>query len=460
MACDMLISRCLEGKRRGHEASAVGERLVAYECEREPEQAERDAEALDALLANSAETARVERLIVASGSRLPAVLARTLRLQSLFAPWRILEMGAAARALLKGVASHVNSHYAASVRMPRRRLAELARTFEVVRKALLCGTASSLFAAKAAIRSNGFPAALFFDEESADRYLAAEVDDPYSCRLVPRELFAVMMLAGGLCREQKAKLFREVRPFGDIVEYASTKVKCCGFLFGEEAVFGDDIIGLSRPAKANVREESPDYPMAVNAWLQRAFADSEFIRRAYVANKMSGHDVIASSFRTFGLKSNAISQGQRIDRIVSLADDSNPAYFKLMLDIAGLRVDSVGAVLALLDAGHAKSLAYLVREHFDMLGGCLTPEQLLFHCATLDCWDDACELAEAVETAAPGTAAKAVDPFGNTPLWYVLYNGGRCDTEGLARYAALLKSLGCDPRRANHLGLSAEDIGI
>ena len=149
-----------------------------------------------------------------------------------------------------------------------------------------------------------------------------------------------------------------------------------------------------------------------------------------------------------------------MEKIVGLANDANPAFFKLTLDISGLNVSSVGSVVALLRTGHVKSLAYLVREDFKMLGGCLTPGQLLFHSAVMEDWHDARELAKAVEAAAPGTARTALDPFGNNPVWYALYNWNEGDRKGMAKYAALLESLGCDPDRPCHLGLSARDVGI
>lgn len=135
----------------------------------------------------------------------------------------------------------------------------------------------------------------------------------------------------------------------------------------------------------------------------------------------------------------------RIDKIVQLADDSNPAYFKFMLDLSGLAVTSVKAAVALLNSGHVKSLAYIVKEHFATMEGCLTPEQLLFRSATIDHWDEACMLAEAIEAAAPGTAAKAVDPFGNTPHWYALYNISDEDKDGMRRYIGLLTKSAATP---------------
>ena len=457
MEIDPKTSRRLEGKKDGFRGRAVGGRLIAYDCERDPDGACRDAEILDAMLAEGAPTDRVERLLVASAGNLPAVLARTVRLQALFAPRRILEMGRRKKALVKAAARHVNCGYAASVGMSSRRLAELAKTLEAIRDALLGGTAAGVVAAKEAILSYGFPAALFFDEDTAIRCLDAGIDDPRLLRLFPRELFALMMESDRLGRERKAALYGTVKPF-DSVDCTLERVACRGVLFGKPAAFGDDIMGLSRPCHPGALPERPDYPMAVNARLQRAYADSDFVRWAYVANKMPGHGLVAASFREFGYRPGSRPGGAAIDGIVRLADDGNPAYFKLMLDVSGLEVATVKSVVALLNAGHARSLAYIVREHFNTMGGCLSPEQLLFHSATLGDWDDACVLATAVETAAPGTAAMAVDPFGNTPLWYALYNGNWDDREGCARYFGRLADLGCDPARTNHLGLSAGDL--
>ena len=68
--------------------------------------------------------------------------------------------------------------------------------------------------------------------------------------------------------------------------------------------------------------------------------------------------------------------------------------------------------------------------------------------------------------AEPGTIASAVDHFGNTPMWYTLY-----ELETTNRYVApseneksrlayvqLLRSHGCDPYRKNHLGISYADL--
>ena len=85
----------------------------------------------------------------------------------------------------------------------------------------------------------------------------------------------------------------------------------------------------------------------------------------------------------------------------------------------------------------------------------------------------AAEAAATIESAAPGTVASAIDHFGNTPIWYTLYDletthqyysyispdaAQENDERTRKEYVNLLESFGCDRYHKNHLGVSYADI--
>ncbi len=455
----LAIDSFLMGRRNKYQAREVGTNLLEYDCEERAADASREAAAIDCLLAEKAQTAEIERHLAAADEYLPATLARILRLFELLTPRRLLEMSRRTRSALKACHGHLNPGYSAVVRMSSVRLAEMEKTFELMREFLRGRSPDGQSVAKHVIFSPfGFPTAVFLDEATAPICLETVSDAPKRTRCMTRELFACLMLSDSLARSAKAAFFNAFKPYSRLGILKAKKVQFKGCLLGRDATFPDSIMGLSRPSRGDAFSTSPDYPMAVNPRLQAAFCDSAFVRRAYVKNKFAGHEIVAASFDAFAYSPGFKSRREKPRRLVSLADDSNPAYFKLMADLAGLSVDTVPSALALMDAGQIRCLAYIVAEHYGTMKGCLTPAQLLFHASTLGDLAGARELAIAVEKAAPGTAASAIDPFGNTPIWYLLHNCHRLAKEDVSAYVDTLISLGCNPNRLNNLGLCYNDV--
>ena len=453
------IDSYLLGKRKHNKARAVGPNLLEYDCEEHAAAASREAAAIDGLLAEKAPTDEIERHLAAAIEFLPATLARTLHLFELLAPHRLLAMSPRTRSALKACHNHLNPAYSAVVRLSSVRLAELEKTFEQMRDFLHGQSPDGPAVAKHVIFSScAFPTSVFLDEETAPICLETPSETPNRIRYMTRELFACLMHSDSLTRSAKVAFFNAFRPYSRLGSLKAKKVRVRGCLFGRDAVFPDNIMGLSRPSRGDAFGTAPDYPMAVNPRLQAAFCDSDFVRYAYVANKFAEYEIVAASFDAFAYLSGFNSHSEKPRRLVGLADDANPAYFKLMADLAGLAVDTIPSAVALMDAGHIRSLAYIVAEFYGTMKECLTPTQLLFHASTLNDLAGARELALAVEKAAPGTAAKAIDPFGNTPLWYLLHNWHRLDEEDVSAYVDTLISLGCNPNRLNNLGLCYNDI--
>jgi len=78
----------------------------------------------------------------------------------------------------------------------------------------------------------------------------------------------------------------------------------------------------------------------------------------------------------------------------------------------------------------------------------------------------AIEVVRAIEAVEPGTVTRAVDYFGNTPIWYTQYvlnstdwySPNRTKKYSCADYIQMLESFGCCRYRQNHLGVSYADV--
>lgn len=456
----------MKAKPPGYGARAAAGGILEYDCEREWREAEADAETLDAMLGEGAPTEEVGRVLASAAGRLPATLARMLRLGELVSPSRLLGLSWGTREALYACRRRLMPCYRLTLGLSDGSLGALGHTFEALRRMLLHGTPREREIAIGTLHNGDFPLAQFLDEDTAAACLDV-VPGLFSASFgFPRRIFALLMLGGKLPVSAKARLFMTMRPFGEevrCVPMASRKRRagrCRIRLLGREAQIADCVTGLSLPfGGTGFYHNRADYSMAVCGQLQKAYADSDFVRQAYVVSKFPGHELVAASFQDLHPEGGYRFSTVKTARIADMANESNPAYFRLMLDIAGLAVDSDRAVLELIRCRKTKSLAYIVRNHLASMNGCMTPEQLAFHASTLTDWEAAGELAEAVEAAAPGTLARAVDPFGNTPLWYTLYNKGYTNDEpGRKGYVERLCRLGCDPRRRNHLGLCFGDL--
>ena len=96
----------------------------------------------------------------------------------------------------------------------------------------------------------------------------------------------------------------------------------------------------------------------------------------------------------------------------------------------------------------------------------IPPRQLLFYvCAN---WnnDETIPLVALLEKENPGLVKNSIDAFGHDALWYTLYQRDRFNRATEAAKRAMdpldrtLIEFGCDPDRANDLGLSYNDLTV
>ena len=130
----------------------------------------------------------------------------------------------------------------------------------------------------------------------------------------------------------------------------------------------------------------------------------------------------------------------------ALEQDSVP-LFEIELTMTGKRV-AKRLLDQILRYRAANLLSHLLKERSKALAAILPPTDLLFCiCARPSKYKTFVPVLDTLEELYPGICQKTVDNFGNTPLWYCLYERNWPMAEALIRY-------GCDPDARNHLGLN------
>lgn len=133
---------------------------------------------------------------------------------------------------------------------------------------------------------------------------------------------------------------------------------------------------------------------------------------------------------------------------VALWQDSVP-LFEIELTMTGKRVAKTLFSLVLFYEA-ANLLSHLLKERSKAVAAILSPIDLLFYiCARppKSTGRTFVPVIDTLEELYPGICQKTEDSFGNTPLWYCLYESNWKMAEALIRY-------GCDPDKRNLLNLS------
>lgn len=280
-----------------------------------------------------------------------------------------------------------------------------------------------------------------------------------------RRLFvAQMMDSERVPREEKVVVYRSLKPYDEqFIREKNDQVLIHTTLLGLDAHVNGAHLGLSVAYSNNANR--PDYHLAVCDKVQRAYAESGYFRYQWSRSKLPGYEIVRCSFPRFAaMKDKWFNVGVK-GEFGEAAIDDNPGYFKLMCDLNGIGI-GLRQVAYLMTNRKTEVLRFLVRECREELEESISLTELLFYVSAYGAWDVGSVVAEEIERAEPGTIASAVDHFGNTPMWYTLYelettnryvSSSENEKSRLA-YVRLLRSHGCDPYRKNHLGISYADL--
>ena len=280
-----------------------------------------------------------------------------------------------------------------------------------------------------------------------------------------RRLFvAQMMDSERVPQEEKVAVYRSLKPYDEqFVREKNDQVLIRTTLLGLDARVNGAHLGLYVAYSNN--SNRPDYHLAVCDKVQRAYAESGYFRYQWSRSKLPGYEIVRCSFPRFASMKDKWHDSGANGMFDLAAVDDNPGYFKLMCDLNGI-VIGLRQVIYLMTNRKTEVLRFLVRECRDELEESISLTELLFYVSAYGAWEIGAVVAEEIERAAPGTIASAVDHFGNTPMWYTLYelettnryvSPSENEKSRLA-YVRLLRSHGCDPYRENHLGISYADL--
>ena len=282
--------------------------------------------------------------------------------------------------------------------------------------------------------------------------------------IVRRLFVAQIMNSEWASHDVKAQVYRRFKPYAEsFIREKSENVHISTRLLGRKGYVTGPHIGLSNTYSANT--DRPDYSLAVCEDVQRAYAECGYFRYQWARSELPGYETVRCAFPRFATMSDRWHDqcfGKELDEF---SRDDNPGYFRLMCDMHGSRI-GLRQFAFLMMHRRRNILKYIVEDCADDLLKSLSLEQVLFYVSAYGNWSIATEIADSIESVAPGTVARAVDQFGNTPIWYTLYElettcwdlrgaGHEADRHEYVRH---LESLGCDPCRQNHLGISYADV--
>ncbi len=439
-----------------------------YDSEKEGAEAVEDAERLDAAIAEGRPPGEVMKILRDASGRLPAVLARSIRLGRLFYDDFLAEAGKYARQFFGANASAVPKAYRhflknKDVDWPsdavRHLLAELSRPANVV---------PAVFEYKwLAGRLLQDDVYLSCNDEGKEFILdVAKKADP----VVRRTFVAQIMVGGNANRKEKVRVYRSLRPDRDYtVRERKEAILTSAYLMGHHVKVNAAHNGLTQPYSNNLY--LPDYHLAVCSKVQEAYAESGYVRYQWSRNKLPGYETVRCSFPQFASMSDNYSKSTDREVMVRICSGDNPGDLVLACDLEGVRF-GLKQITYLMRNKKPNILKFILGEAPDLLRT-LDLRMMLFYVSAYGDWKMAAEALGAIEAAAPGTAAGAVDHFGNTPIWYTLYDldtthqydsvrhpaAARENGEDARReYVKMLESFGCDRWHRNHLGVSYADV--
>ena len=444
-----------------------------YDVEKEWQEAAVDAERLDAAIADGRPAHEIMRILYAAADRLDAVLARSIRLGRIFYADFLSGAGPDARRFLQ-----MNSHAMPKVyqRLLKGREApmpidELRRILEM----LSASTPDNLATVREIYANEKWLAGRMLHDDiycaccdEAKEFLldVAMNADP----VLRRSFVAQVMTCGRADRMDKVRAYRKLRPYREYTTTARKEdIKTSAYVLGHHVFVNAAHNGLTQPYSSNLA--MPDYQLAVCSKVQEAYAESGYVRYQWSRNKLPGYETVRCSFPQFASMSDNYSNS--VDRMTmeKVCWDDNPGNLVLACDMQGVRF-GLKQIVYLMRNARCGILKFILGEAPDLLRT-VNLTQMLFYVSAYGNWKIASEAAAAIESSAPGTVASAFDHFGNTPIWYTLYEldttnrysdlrviGGSEATGDAARkdYVKLLESFGCNRYHKNHLGVSYADV--
>lgn len=439
-----------------------------YDSEKEGKEAVEDAERLDAAIAEGRPAGEVMKILREASGRLPAVLARSIRLGRLFYDDFLAEAGKYARQFFGANASAVPKAYRhflknKDVDWPSDALRRLVTELSCPDKVAPV-VAEYKWLAGRLLQDDVY---LSCSDEGKEFLLGvAKKADP-----VVRRTFVAQILAGGQAnRKEKVRVYKSLRPDQEYtVRERKEHILTSAYLMGHHVKVNAAHNGLTQPYSNNTY--IPDYHLAVCSKVQEAYAESGYVRYQWSRNKLPGYETVRCSFPQFASISDDYSKS--IDRSVMerICCDDNPGNLVLACDLEGVRF-GLKQIIYLMRNRKSNILKFILGEAPDLLRTLDLPKTL-FYISAYGNWRMAAEAAAVIESTAPGTVESAIDRFGNTPIWYTLYSlqtthqrdavrfpaAPRVDGEDARKeYVDLLEPFGCDRYHKNHLGVSYADI--
>ena len=443
-----------------------------YDSEKEGKAAVEDAEHLDTAIAEGRPAGEVMKILRDASSRLPAVFARSIRLGRLFYQDFLSEAGADARIFLRSHSSAIPKVYQHLLKTHERAwpVVELKRVMS-----MLSGSQEGgLRCVREIYTTDKWLAGRMLQDDiylsCGDEVKEFLLDVALGASPVVRRSFAAQILTDGRAdAKERARVYRKLRPYREFTTRARKEdIKTSAYLLGRHVYVNEAHNGLTHPYSNNA--SMPDYQLAVCSKVQDAYAESGYVRYQWSRNKLPGYETIRCSFPQFASMSDNYRLSDRM-MLEKICNGDNPGDFALACDLEGVRF-GLKQIVYLMRNRKQNILKFILGEAPDLLRT-LDLRKMLFYVSAYGNWKMAAEALAAIESAAPGTAASAVDHFGNTPIWYTLYDlktthqhdyvyGPDATNENgesaRKEYVKMLESFGCDRYRKNHLGISYSDV--
>lgn len=439
-----------------------------YDSEKEGKEAVEDAERLDAAIAEGRPAGEVMKILREVSGRLPAVLARSIRFGRLFYNDFLAEAGKYAKQFFGANSSALPKAYRHFLKNKdadwtsdalRRLVSDLSCPAKVAPV-----VAEYKWLAGRLLQDDVY---LSCSDEGKEFLLGvAKKAEP----IVRRTFVAQIMAEGQANRKERVRVYRSLRPDREYtVRERKEAIQTSAYLMGHHVKVNAAHNGLTQPYSNNAY--LPDYHLAVCSKVQEAYAESGYVRYQWARNKLPGYETIRCSFPQFASMSDNYSQSTDRTVMERICSGDNPGNLVLACDLEGVRF-GLKQIIYLMKNRKLNILKFILGEAPDLLRT-LDLSKMLFYVSAYGDWKMAAEAAAAIESAAPGTAASAIDHFGNTPIWYTLYDletthqydtvrnpvAARENGEAARKeYVDLLESFGCDRYCKNHLGVSYADI--
>ena len=393
-----------------------------YDSELEGAAAVADAEHLDSALADGRPAGEIMQFLHSVSERLAAVLARSIRLGRLFYQDFLLEAGTDARIFFRKHSSAIPKVYQQLLKNHEGAwpVGELKRVMSM----LFGAQDGGLRCFREIYASNKWLAGRMLQDDvylsCGDEAKEFLLDVALGAAPVVRRSFVAQILTGKRAdSKEKARVYRKLRPYRELTIRAKKEdIKTSAYLLGRHVYVNAAHNGLTQPYSNNL--SMPDYQLAVCSKVQEAYAESGYVRYQWSRNKLPGYETIRCSFPKFASMSDNYSQSTDRLTMERICSGDNPGNLALACDLEGVRF-GLKQIVYLMRNRKPNILKFILGEAPDLLCT-LDLRKVLFYVSAYGNWKMAAEAAATIESAAPGTVASAIDHFGNTPIWYTLYN--------------------------------------